>query len=70
MVTCSQYMRSKYILFIRDKAKAFPDIIFIRIRQRKRMRWTQGIFLRSQTQKKNLKRDKHYVMFLKLPDHP
>ena len=34
------------------------------------MRWTQGVFLRSQTKKKNLKRDKHYVMFLKLPDHP
>lgn len=28
------------------------------------------MFLRSQTKKKNLKRDKHDVMFLKLPDQP
>ena len=36
IVKYSQYIRSKHILFIRDKAKAFPDIIFIRIRQRKK----------------------------------
>lgn len=34
------------------------------------MSWALGLLFRSQTKKKNLKRDKHYVMFLKLPDHP
>lgn len=67
----NQRIRSKSILFIKGNAKTFLDIIFIRICQRLRENELgTGTAAQEPNQKEKLKRDKHYVMFLKLPDHP